>query len=144
MLAVPSSFVNSYLEYLNKILALYFRTNLTQHFHETYLKEKIFYQVCNLDSRVANPDQRLTQDIDKWATSLSNLYSNLSKPLLDIVLFSRKLAEILGWKGPLLCGGWYLIAGAILRVISPPFGKLTAIEQSKNLNPECTYLIVNI
>lgn len=130
VLAIPSSFVNSYLDYLNKILALNFRENLTNYFHQTYLSEKIFYQVCNLDSRVSNPDQRLTQDIEKWASSLSNLYSNLSKPILDVLLFSRKLAEILGWKGPLLCGAWYLVAGAILRVISPPFGRLTAIEQS--------------
>eukprot|EP00331_Platyophrya_macrostoma_P019599 CAMPEP_0176473224 /NCGR_PEP_ID=MMETSP0127-20121128/42179_1 /TAXON_ID=938130 /ORGANISM="Platyophrya macrostoma, Strain WH" /LENGTH=657 /DNA_ID=CAMNT_0017868179 /DNA_START=25 /DNA_END=1995 /DNA_ORIENTATION=+ len=128
-LAIPSSFVNSYIEYLGKILALDFRTNLTNFFHESYLKEKIFYQVCNLDSRVSNPDQRLTQDIEKWASSLSNLYSNLSKPLLDIVLFSRKLAELLGWKGPFLCIAWYFLAGIVLRVISPPFGKLTAIEQ---------------
>lgn len=114
-------------------MALDFRTNLTNYFHESYLKEKIFYQVCNLDSRVPNPDQRLTQDIEKWAHSLSNLYSNLSKPLLDIVLFSRRLAELLGWKGPILCIAWYVVAGVLLRFISPPFGKLTAIEQSKLL-----------
>eukprot|EP00331_Platyophrya_macrostoma_P008452 CAMPEP_0176430530 /NCGR_PEP_ID=MMETSP0127-20121128/14306_1 /TAXON_ID=938130 /ORGANISM="Platyophrya macrostoma, Strain WH" /LENGTH=648 /DNA_ID=CAMNT_0017812433 /DNA_START=116 /DNA_END=2062 /DNA_ORIENTATION=- len=128
-MAVPASFVNSYLEYLNKILALDFRTNLTNYFHESYLKEKIFYQVSNLDSRVANPDQRLTQDIDKWATSLSNLYSNISKPILDVLLFGQKLSELLGYGGPILCGLWYVIAGSMLRFLSPSFGKLTAIEQ---------------
>eukprot|EP00331_Platyophrya_macrostoma_P033879 CAMPEP_0176441092 /NCGR_PEP_ID=MMETSP0127-20121128/20986_1 /TAXON_ID=938130 /ORGANISM="Platyophrya macrostoma, Strain WH" /LENGTH=176 /DNA_ID=CAMNT_0017825793 /DNA_START=48 /DNA_END=575 /DNA_ORIENTATION=- len=35
-LAIPSSFVNSYIEYLGKILALDFRTNLTNFFHESY------------------------------------------------------------------------------------------------------------
>lgn len=47
-----------------------------------------------MDSRIGNPDQRLTQDIEKWASSLSSLYSNLSKPILDIILFSRKLSEL--------------------------------------------------
>jgi ATP-binding cassette subfamily D (ALD) protein 3 len=56
----------------------------------------IFYQLSNLDSRVSNPDQRLTFDIDKWATSLSMIYSNFSKQILDIALFSRKLAELVG------------------------------------------------
>lgn len=51
--------------------------------------------MSNIDGRISNPDQRLTQDIEKWATSLSNLYSNFTKPILDIVLFSRKLADIL-------------------------------------------------
>lgn len=35
----------------------------------------------------------------------------------------------MGWEGPLLTGGWYLVSGFIIRMISPPFGKLTAIEQ---------------
>ena len=84
--------------------------------------------MCNLDSRINNPDQRLTQDLDKWSTSLANLYLNFTKPVLDIFLFSRKLAELVGWEGPALIVGWYVISGFIIRVISPSFGKLTAVE----------------
>ena len=56
MIAVPASFVNSYLDYLNKILGLSYRSKLTNYFHEQYVKNMIFYQLSNLDSRVANPD----------------------------------------------------------------------------------------
>ena len=56
--------------------------------------------MTNLDQRIATPDQRLTTDIEKWANSLSNLYSNISKPLLDIILFSRKLNSLIGLEGP--------------------------------------------
>lgn len=89
----------------------------------------VFYQLCNLDSRVTNPDQRLTSDIEKWAGSMSVIYSNFSKPLLDIIMFSRKLSELVGWAGPGLVVLWYLVSGFIIKVVSPPFGKLTAIEQ---------------
>jgi ATP-binding cassette subfamily D (ALD) protein 3 len=44
---------------------------MTNFFHEQYIKNMIFYQVSNLDSRVVNPDQRLTSDIEKWAVSFS-------------------------------------------------------------------------
>jgi ATP-binding cassette subfamily D (ALD) protein 3 len=54
---------------------------------------------------------------------------NFTKPVLDIILFSKKLAELVGWEGPLLVVGWYLMSGVLIRLISPPFGKLTAIEQ---------------
>jgi ATP-binding cassette subfamily D (ALD) protein 3 len=57
------------------------------------------------------------------------LYLNFTKPVLDIVLFSRKLAELVGWEGPFMTAGWYLFSGIIIRMISPPFGKMTAIEQ---------------
>jgi len=44
-------------------------------------------------------------------------------------MFSRKLTELVGWEGPALMVAWYFISGMIIRFISPPFGKLTAIEQ---------------
>lgn len=89
----------------------------------------IFYQLGNLDSRVTNPDQRLTSDIEKWSISLSTIYSNFSKPTLDIILFSRKLSDLVGWQGPITVMLWYLLSGFVIKFISPSFGKLTAIEQ---------------
>lgn len=128
--SLPSAIVNSSLDHLNKLLGLYFRENLTKYFHSKYLSNMCFYQITNLDNRIQNPDQIFTNDLEKWAYSLSNLYSNFSKPVLDIVLFSRKLSETLGYEGPLLMIGWYVISGIIIKFIAPPFGKLTAIEQT--------------
>jgi len=54
---------------------------------------------------------------------------NVSKPILDIVLFSKKLAEVVGWEGPVLIYSWYTLAGIMIRWLSPSFGKLTAVEQ---------------
>lgn len=128
--SLPSAVVNSSLDYLNKTIGLYFRENLTTYFHKRYLSGMCFYQITNLDNRIQNPDQIFTNDIEKWAYSLSNLYSNFSKPVLDIILFTRKLSETLGYQGPLLMIGWYLMSGFLIRFIAPPFGKLTAIEQT--------------
>jgi ABC-type uncharacterized transport system fused permease/ATPase subunit len=76
LLAVPSSFVNSLLEFLNKQLSIYFRTELTNHFNKIYLKDMIFYQVTNLDSRVQNPDQHLTSNIEVKIIKNKNLLNN--------------------------------------------------------------------
>jgi ATP-binding cassette subfamily D (ALD) protein 3 len=35
----------------------------------------------------------------------------------------------MGWGGPLLTAGWYIMSGFIIKLISPPFGMLTAREQ---------------
>lgn len=53
----------------------------------------------------------------------------MTKPVLDIVLFSRKLAELVGWLGPAIVVGWYALSGLLIRLLSPSFGRLTAIEQ---------------
>lgn len=129
LFALPSSTVNSAIDYYQKKLALAFRSRLTTYFHESYLKNMHYYKICNLDNRIANPDQRLTQDAEKWSNSLASLYLNTAKPVLDIVLFSRKLAELVGWTGPCLTFAWYIFSGILIKQISPSFGRLTAVEQ---------------
>ena len=127
--AFPGSFINSCMTFFNKSLAISFRSRLTTYFLDKYLKDLVYYQMTNLDQRILTPDQRLTTDIEKWATSLSNLYSNISKPVLDIILFSRKLSTLVGIEGPLYVILWYLFTGVLLRFVSPSFGKLFAVEQ---------------
>lgn len=109
LFAIPSSSVNSGIDYVQKRMALAFRKRLTDHFHDTYLTNMHYYKICNLDNRISNPDQRLTNDAEKWANSLSSLYLNTTKPILDIILFTRKLAELVGWQGPAMVYGWFTI-----------------------------------
>lgn len=52
--------------------------------------------MSNLDSRIANPDQLLTTDVDKFCESFMNLYNNIAKPLLDIGFYMYKLTINLG------------------------------------------------
>ena len=127
--AFPGSFINSCMTFFNRSLAINFRARLTTYFMDKYLKDLVYYQMTNLDQRILTPDQRLTTDIEKWATSLANLYSNISKPVLDIILFSRKLSTLVGIEGPLYVILWYLFTGVLLRFVSPSFGKLFAVEQ---------------
>ena len=131
--ALPGSFINSSLSYLTKKLALCLRERLSSNMNERLLDSMNYYKITNLDNRISNPDQRLTQDIEKWAISVSNLFNNLTKPLLDILMFSRKLSEKVGVEGPLLMIAWYIFSGFLIKYVSPPFGKLAEISQSKYL-----------
>lgn len=45
---------------INK-LSLAFRTRLTHYAHDQYLKGLTFYKISNLDNRIQNIDQLLTQ-----------------------------------------------------------------------------------
>ena len=97
LFSIPSSAVNSGMDYFSKLLAVSFRERITHYFHEMYLQKMFYYKICNLDSRIQNPDQRLTQDAERWAQSLANLYLNVTKPCIDIYMFSKKLSELVGW-----------------------------------------------
>ena len=125
----PLSIVNNSLKMLINALALSFRNRLTKHAHDSYLDSITFYKVSNIDNRIQNVDQLLTQDIDKFSNSLAHLYSDISKPLVDIALFASKLGQAIGGQAPFLMVAYFAISGAFLRMISPPFGKYTAQEQ---------------
>lgn len=57
-----------------------------------------YYKMSNLDNRIANADQLLTTDIDKFCESVTDLYSNISKPILDIFIYVYRLTVNLNGK----------------------------------------------
>jgi ATP-binding cassette subfamily D (ALD) long-chain fatty acid import protein len=85
LIAVPATFTNSMLSYHQAELSLKYRTRLTQHIHDKYLSKLTFYGISALDDRIKNPDQLIAVDVHKFSNSLAELYSNLAKPMLDMV-----------------------------------------------------------
>ncbi|XP_014087753.2 ATP-binding cassette sub-family D member 3 [Bactrocera oleae] len=110
-------------------LKLRFRTNLTHHLYNQYLSGYTYYKMSNLDNRIANADQLLTTDIDKFCESATDLYSNISKPVLDIFIYVYRLTVNLGGKTPSILMLYLLFAGIVLTRLRRPTGRLTVEEQ---------------
>lgn len=125
----PMAFVNNSLRYMISRLKVLMRRRLSLYFNDKYLASNTFYKVSNLDSRIRNVDQLLTVDIERFCSSVADLYSNISKPAIDIYLFSRRLSRSLGPSGPLAMISYFAVCSIILRTIQPPFGELAANEQ---------------
>jgi ATP-binding cassette subfamily D (ALD) long-chain fatty acid import protein len=127
-IAVPATYTNSMIRYLQSKLAIAFRTRLTDYVHDKYLEDIVFYKLLNLDSRIAGPDQLICTDISRFCDTLSSLYSNLAKPVLDTIIFNYQLTKSIGGSGMFAIGVNYLITAWILRQVTPGFGKLAAVE----------------
>lgn len=131
IVAVPATFTNSMLQYLQGTLALRYRTRLTNYMLARYLPDSenpVYYSIHNLDDRIKNADQMITVDVLRFANSLSSLYSNLAKPILDMVLYSWQLSRNIGSENLFLIGSAIQLSAYVLRVMTPPFGRYVAEE----------------
>lgn len=70
----------------------------------------------------------ITTDVAKFCDTLSSLYSNLAKPILDTVIFNYQLTKSIGLVGMVGIFINYMVTASLLRAVTPPFGKLAAIE----------------
>ncbi|KAH7315984.1 hypothetical protein KP509_21G072900 [Ceratopteris richardii] len=131
--AIPAAVVNSALKFLQTIISLSFQKRLTEYLHQYYLSDRVYYAAAVLGS-LSNPDQRITEDVAKFSTSISDLYSNTFKPIFDIVLFTRSLARTIGYKGQLLLYGYFVLCSIFLRTVSPPLALMATQEASLSGN----------
>ncbi|KAI2472600.1 ABC transporter transmembrane region 2-domain-containing protein [Annulohypoxylon bovei var. microspora] len=128
-----ASYTNSMIKFLESKVSIAFRTRLTRYIHDLYLNENLnYYKLSNLDGGVGQgADQFITQDLTLFCASAANLYSSLGKPFVDLCVFNYQLYRSLG---PLALTGLmsnYFLTASILRKMSPPFGKLKAVEGRK-------------
>ncbi|KAK5451834.1 ATP-binding cassette long-chain fatty acid transporter pxa1 [Exophiala xenobiotica] len=128
-----ASYTNAMIKFLQSKISIAFRTRLTRYIHDLYLNSNLnYYKLTNLDGGVGQgADQFITQDLTLFCTSAASLYSSLGKPLVDIFVFNYQLYQSLG---PLALTGLlsnYFATATLLRRLSPPFGKLKAVEGKK-------------
>ncbi|KAG5878943.1 hypothetical protein JTB14_030919 [Gonioctena quinquepunctata] len=135
--AIPATFINSMIRYLESRIALSFRTRLVDHSYRLYFNSQSYYRVTVLDGRLDNCSQRLTDDIETVANTVSHLYGQITKPCFDILLMAIALANLAKSRnsnlliGPVIVTGVVLTSALILRLVSPRFGQLVAQEAEK-------------
>lgn len=128
-----ASYTNAMIKFLQSKVSIAFRTRLTRYIHDLYLTgDDNYYKLMNLDGGIGQgADQFITQDLTLFCSAAAALYSSMGKPLVDLFVFNYQLYRSLG---PLALSGiltGYFSTAIVLRKLSPPFGKLKAVEGKK-------------
>ncbi|KXZ41495.1 hypothetical protein GPECTOR_431g302 [Gonium pectorale] len=77
-IGVPAALVNSGLKYMQKQIELAFQQRLTTFLHAQYCSNRAYYAASTLGG-LTHADQRITEDVEKFAASISELYAHTFK-----------------------------------------------------------------
>jgi len=106
-------------------LNLSWRKRLTSYLMDLYFSGNTFYDIKNHDSRIADPEDRMTEQVETLTVSLTDLWTNLFKPAFYICYNTVMLYQTLGMSGVSYTSGYMLVAFGLMRFIVPNFRALT-------------------
>lgn len=129
-LAMPTlALVNNSLKFFINQLRLNLRYKLSQHLYCKYVQGLTYYRINVLDSTCQNVDQLLTNDIDKFSNAIVEVYTNVAKPLLDVIILVQRLSiTYTGAATPAAMMGYLALAGTVLTYSRRPLTSLTVKE----------------
>ncbi|OLL21757.1 ATP-binding cassette sub-family D member 2 [Neolecta irregularis DAH-3] len=128
LIAVPATYTNSMIQYLQAKISIGFRTRLIRYVHDLYLNSNLSFYKITLDGQLTGADQYITTDITKFCDTVSSLYSSIGKPSVDIVVFTYQLFRSIGPLGMVMIFANYFGTAYLLRKVSPSFGRLAVAE----------------
>eukprot|EP01088_Endostelium_zonatum_P010663 TRINITY_DN241_c0_g1_i1.p1 TRINITY_DN241_c0_g1~~TRINITY_DN241_c0_g1_i1.p1 ORF type:complete len:669 (+),score=158.34 TRINITY_DN241_c0_g1_i1:80-2086(+) len=127
---VPAAIVNALLHFESHKLSLAIRESLVKHVHTKYLDNNLtYYKLSNLNRNRTDVDQRVSNDITRFSREITVLYGNLLKPCLEIVVISRALAKLMGFRQLVGFFLYFAISAVWLKFCMPPFARMTSLTQ---------------
>lgn len=111
------------LRHVADMLALTWRSRLTDVILEKYLRGYLPYSVSQLQN-FKQIDQSITRDIDRLSADLSALVPTLVKPVTDIAWFSLQLWRLTGPRGAIILYSYAIVGYGCLRMVTPDFASL--------------------
>lgn len=130
LIAMPTLAVtNNLFKFFLNQLRMNLRCRLSTLIYDKYIDGLTFYRINMFDDKCNNIDQLLTADVEKFCNTLIDVYSNISKPLLDIITLVYRLSmEYTGPRPPATMISYLLLSGIILTNLRRPLTRLTVKE----------------
>ncbi|XP_042860952.1 lysosomal cobalamin transporter ABCD4-like [Penaeus japonicus] len=115
--------------YINSVLYITWRQLLGRALHRLYFSGINYYTLNVLDSNVDNPDQRMTQDVDKVCSSLATITTKVIIAPFQIGYYTYKTYVGTGWLGPVSIYGFFLVGTVINRIVMSPIVKFVMKQE---------------
>lgn len=130
LLILAICFVLSCKQYIINIFNVTSREILTDKLHNFYFNNNQFYFINTFKYTFTdNPDQRITQDIDKFCTQFSSIIDPFVTAPFTITYYSYNCFQTTGWIGPVSVFIVFLISVTINKLIMKPIVSKVILQE---------------
>uniref|UniRef100_A0A8C0BC32 ATP binding cassette subfamily D member 4 n=1 Tax=Buteo japonicus TaxID=224669 RepID=A0A8C0BC32_9AVES len=129
-LIVVNSTLKSFDQFICNMMYVSWRKSLTEYLHSCYFQGQVYYSLHVLREDIDNPDQRISQDVERFCRQLSSMASKLIISPFTLAYYTYQCFHSTGWLGPVSIFGYFIIGTIVNKVLmSPIVSKL--VQQEK-------------
>ncbi|XP_077101440.1 lysosomal cobalamin transporter ABCD4 isoform X2 [Siphateles boraxobius] len=134
MFAVLLILVNSTLksldQYISSLLYVSWRKSLTEEIHNTYFKGRVYYTLNIQCKDIDNPDQRISQDVERLCKQMSTMASRLLISPFTVTYYTYQCFNSAGWIGFVSIFGYFVAGTIVNKILIGPIVSML-VEQEK-------------
>ncbi|XP_062824375.1 lysosomal cobalamin transporter ABCD4 isoform X3 [Anolis carolinensis] len=130
MLIILNSMLKSFDQFICNLMYVSWRKTLTEYLHGYYFQGQVYYTLNILHEEIDNPDQRISQDVERFCKQLSSIASKLVVSPFTLAYYTYQCFYSTGWMGPVSIFGYFFIGTIVNKILmSPIVSKL--VQQEK-------------
>ncbi|KAI8058090.1 ABC transporter transmembrane region 2-domain-containing protein [Syncephalis plumigaleata] len=112
----------SLVNFVAGLFEYHLRNALTRHLHQRFLNQTFL-------SRIDNVDQRITQDVEKFANTLRQILQLTIVSPFIIIYYTVKTWEVSGYLGPVLSLAYFILFSIFSRLVMSPVTKAVFMKE---------------
>lgn len=105
------------------------REILSRTLQKSLVRSSQLYEIIYGHSKIDNPDQRITQDVDKCTDYIVQILQKTFIAPFLIVYYSWRVGDVMGYIGPLLIFSYMILSSAIVRFSMTPIIPLVFLKE---------------
>ncbi|XP_032998636.1 ATP-binding cassette sub-family D member 4 isoform X3 [Lacerta agilis] len=122
--------LKSFDQFIRNLMYVSWRKTLTEYLHGYYFQGQVYYTLNILHEEIDNPDQRISQDVERFCKQLSSMASKLIISPFTLAYYTYQCFYSTGWMGPVSIFGYFIMGTIVNKILmSPIVSKL--VQQEK-------------